>query len=81
VEALASKIAGPGANAATQELARHVAETQIHLRRVRYARHQFLSDTLSEQYYDSLTNLRMKKKILGAILRRNPLDISMKTLK
>jgi hypothetical protein len=48
VEALAGEIAGPGANAATQELARRVAEAQINLRRVRYARHQFLSDTLSK---------------------------------
>jgi len=48
VEALAREIAGPGANAETQELARRVAEPQIDLRRVRYARHQFLSDTLSK---------------------------------
>jgi len=81
VEVLARKIAGPGANAETQELARRVAEAQIDLRRVRYARHQFLSDTLSKQYYDSLANIRMKEKVLDAILRRNPLDISMETLK
>jgi hypothetical protein len=48
---------------------------------VRYARHQFLSDTLSDQYYDSLANIRKKEKVLNAILRRNPLDISMETLK
>ena len=48
VEALASEIAGPGANAETQELARRVAEPQIDVRRVRYARHQFLSDPLSQ---------------------------------
>jgi hypothetical protein len=47
VEALARAIAGPGANAETRELARRVAEPQIDLRRVRHARHQFLSDTLS----------------------------------
>jgi len=81
VETLAREIAGPDANAETQELARRVAEAQIDLRRVRYARHQFLSDTLSQQYYDSLANIRMKEKVLDAILRRNPLDISMETLK
>jgi hypothetical protein len=81
VETLAREIAGPDANGETQDLARRVAEAQIDLRRVRYARHQFLSDTLSEQYYDSLGNIRMKEKVLDAILRRNPLDISMKTLK
>jgi len=48
VEALASEIAGPGANAGTQELALRVAEAQIDVRRMRYARHQFLSDTLSQ---------------------------------
>ena len=77
VETLAREIAGPGANAETQELARRVAEAQIDLRRVRYAGHQFLSDTLSVQYYDSLANIRMKEKVLDAILRRNSLHISM----
>jgi hypothetical protein len=48
VETLAREIAGPGANAEIQELARRVAESQIDLRRVRYARHQFLSDTVRE---------------------------------
>jgi hypothetical protein len=81
VEALASEIAGLGANAETQELAHRVAEAQVDLRRVRYARHQFLSDTLSDQYYDSLANIRKKERVLNAILRRNPLDISMETLK
>jgi hypothetical protein len=64
VQALAREIAGPGANAETQELARRVAEAQIDLRRVRYARHQFLSDTLSEEYYDSDANIRMKEETL-----------------
>ena len=42
VEALAREIAGPDANAETQDLARQVAEAQIDLRRVRYARHELL---------------------------------------
>ena len=79
VEALAREIVGPGANAATQELARRVAEAQIDLRRVRHARHQFLSDTLSWEYY-SYTKMRMKVKILRAFLRPNPPDISMEAL-
>jgi hypothetical protein len=80
VETLAHEIAGPGANAETQELARQVAEAQIDLRRVRYARHQFLSDTLSNQYYDSYANMQMKLKVLRALLRPNPPDMSMETL-
>jgi len=46
VETLACEIAGPDANAETQDLARQVAEAQIDLRRVRYARHKLLSDAL-----------------------------------
>jgi hypothetical protein len=81
VETLARKIAGPGANAETQELARQVAEAQIDLRRVRSARHQFLCDTLSKEYYESYANMRMKVKLLRALLRPNPPDMSMETLK
>jgi hypothetical protein len=80
VQALAREIAGPGANAATQELARRVAEAQIDLHRVRYARRQFLSDTLSKEYYDSYANMRMKLKVLRALLRPNPPDMSKETL-
>jgi hypothetical protein len=79
VEALAREIAGPVANAETQKLARRVAEAHIDLRRVRHARHQFLSDTLSQEYY-SYTKMRMKLKILRALLRPNPPDISMEAL-
>jgi hypothetical protein len=79
VETLAREIAGPGANAETQELARRVAEAQIDLRRVRHARHQFLSNTLSQEYY-SYTKMRMKVKILRALLRPNPPDISTEAL-
>ena len=78
---IATEIAGRGANAETQELARQVAEAQIDLRRVRYARHQFLSDTLSMQYYDSYANMRMRLKVQRALLRPNPPDMSIETLK
>ena len=81
VQALARELAGPGANAETQELARRIAEAQIDLRRVRYARHQFLSDTLSKEYYGSYANLRKKLKVLRALLRPNPPDMSTEALK
>jgi hypothetical protein len=48
VETLAREIAGPDANAEIQDLARQIAEAQIDLRRVRYARHQFLTQTSAE---------------------------------
>lgn len=48
VETLAREIAGPDANAQIQDLARQIAEAQIDLRRVRYARHQFLTQTSAE---------------------------------
>ena len=62
VETLAREIAGPGANAETQDLARQVAEAQIDLRRVRYARHKLLSDALSDPHYGM--NLAVAKRIL-----------------
>jgi hypothetical protein len=80
VETLARKIAGPSTNAETQELGRRVAEAQIDLRRVRYARHQLISDALSDRYYDSYANVRMKAKIIGELVRSNPLDMSRDTL-
>jgi hypothetical protein len=48
IEALAREIAGPDSNARIQELARPVAEAQIDLCRVRNARHQLLSNALSD---------------------------------
>src|SRR4029078_11770374 len=51
-ETLAREIAGPGANAETQDLARQGAEAQIDLRRVRYAPHQFLSNHLAAPLYN-----------------------------
>jgi hypothetical protein len=53
VETLAREIAGPDANEETKKLARQVAEAQIDLRRVRYARHQLLSRALSDPLYES----------------------------
>ena len=67
VETLAREIAGPDANAETQDLARQVAEAQIDLRRVRYARHKLLSDALTDPHYD---NWREKMAVLGSLLRK-----------
>jgi hypothetical protein len=80
VETLAREIAGPDANAEAQELARQVAEAQIDLRRVRYARHRFLSDALSNQYYDSHANVRTKLRVMGHLLRAEASDMSMEAL-
>jgi len=60
VETLAREIAGPDANAETQDLARQVAEAQIDLRRVRYARHKLLSDALADPWQEVLRSLLRK---------------------
>ena len=80
VEALAREMAGANASSEIQELARRIAEAQIDLRRVRSARHQFLSDILSKENYESCGNMRMQVKLLRALLRPNPPDISMEAL-
>jgi hypothetical protein len=80
VEALAREIAGPDATAEIQELARLIAEAQIDLRRVRYARHHFLSDCLSDQYYESHANARMKLKFIVRLSQGKGPDISIETL-
>ena len=60
VEALAREIAGPDGNAETQGSALRVAEAQIDLRRVRYARHKLLSDALANPDYDNIRGLLRK---------------------
>jgi hypothetical protein len=50
VEAIASAIAGPGAEPQIKEVAYRIAEAQTDLRRVRSARHQFLSAVLSSPH-------------------------------
>jgi hypothetical protein len=64
VQALTRELAGPEANARTQELARRVAEAEIDLHRVRYARHQLLSNALRDPYYESRTDRRAKLKVM-----------------
>jgi hypothetical protein len=63
VEALAREIIGTDANAQIQELARDIAEAQIDLRRVRYARHQLFSQALSDPDYESEVMLRKKSAL------------------
>jgi hypothetical protein len=70
VETLAREIAGPDASPEIRGLAYQIAEAQIDLRRVRYARHELLSRELASPYYDiSFPLLRMRIRILKRILR------------
>jgi hypothetical protein len=80
VEALARDIAGTDANAEILELARRVAEAQIDLRRVRYARHKLLSDALGNRYYDSRENALEKLRFISSLARPNAPDIPLRAL-
>jgi hypothetical protein len=80
VEALAREIAGAEANAEIQDSARLVAEAQIDLRRIRYARHQLLTRALSNPYYDSRANMRMKFGLLCSLLKPNAPEIDIAAL-
>jgi hypothetical protein len=77
VEALTRKIAGTDANAEQQQLARRIAEAQIDLRRVRSARHQLLSQALSDPGYESDGMIRKKAALAIRILRRSDLGTPM----
>jgi hypothetical protein len=80
VETLAREIAGPDANAEIAELARHVAEAQIDLRRVRFARHQFLSHTLSDPYFEPQRERGKKVGFLFHLLEGKEPDIAMESV-
>src|SRR6478609_4452400 len=80
VEALAREIAGPSANAETKELARRVAEAQIDLRRVRYARYQLLSRALADPYYEPRENTRKKAALLRFLFQKNAPDLPVENL-
>ena len=80
VEALAQEIAGTDANAEMRELARRIAEAQIDLRRVRGARHQLLTRTLAEPYYESRADTREKVAMLCRLLGKNPPDVPLGAL-
>jgi hypothetical protein len=77
VETLAREIAGPDANTETQDLARQVAEAQIDVRRVRYARHKLLSDTLADPHYE---NGGEKMAVLRSLLRKDARDLPVENL-
>jgi hypothetical protein len=68
VQALARQIAGQHVSAHIEILARRVAEAQIDLRRVRYARHQLLSDALADPHYESRADTRVKMRIIKQLL-------------
>jgi hypothetical protein len=70
VETLAREIVGTDANAEIQELARRIAEAQIDLRRVRYARHQLISQALSDPDYESEAMRRKKSALVIRYARR-----------
>ena len=84
VETLALEIAGPDADPEIQELARQVSEAQIDLRRVRLARQQFLSEAMSDPYYESRASTRNKVKLLISLLQPDapemPLEAVMQFL-
>jgi hypothetical protein len=80
VETLARQIAGHYAAAISLEFARQIAEAQLDLLRVRNARHEFLSNTMSTQYYDSHASARRKVKLMGLLLRPDAPEISLETL-
>ena len=77
VEALAREIIGTHANPEMQEIARRIAEAQIDLRRVRHARHQILSQALSDPDYESDGMIRKKAALAIRILRHSGLDTPM----
>ena len=76
VETLTHEIAGSGASAEILDLARQVAEAQVDLRRVRYARHQMLSPNLSDPDYrprlSPSAQVRAAKKVLSLLRRFSP---------
>jgi hypothetical protein len=80
VETLAREIAGPDADVEIQEVARRVAEAQTDLRRVRFSRRQFLSEVLSDPYYDSRAGTRAKLAFLKSLLHPSAPDIPVETV-
>lgn len=70
-EALAREIVGTDVDTERKEFARRIAEAQIDLRRVRHARHQLFSETLSDPDYESGA---MQVNKSAAILRCMPVS-------
>ena len=70
VAALARQIVGADATPEIQEIARHIAEAQVDLRRVRVLRHDLISRALNDPDYDSRTNWDKKLNTALRIIRR-----------
>ena len=69
VQALARQIAGEHASTNIQILAYQVAQAQVDLRRIRYARHQFLAEALADRYgYEARALTRLKVKVMKQFL-------------
>lgn len=68
VEVLAHEIAGADAQAKLRELAHQIAEAHVDLRRVRSARHQFLSQKLKEPYYDTPAKMQQRVAVFCKVL-------------
>jgi hypothetical protein len=66
LEALAREIAGKNANAETQELARQIAEAQIDLRRVRFARYRLLSEALTNRRVQNTPEAALEQPVSSA---------------
>ncbi|MCK1743542.1 hypothetical protein IVA80_22515 [Bradyrhizobium sp. 139] len=60
VDALAGKIVGDNVNPQVVKLARHVAEAEIDLSRIRALRHQIVNTALCDATYESETRSREK---------------------
>jgi hypothetical protein len=69
VDALARQITGPGADANIQELARRVAEAEIDVGRVRYARHRLLNRALRDPDYESEATVRERDALVWRCAR------------
>jgi hypothetical protein len=69
VEELAREIAGADANPEILGLARRIAEAQIDLRRVRYARHGLLSHALADSDYESRASIKAKYALIAPYAR------------
>jgi hypothetical protein len=79
VQSLARQIAGPHAGVHIQLLARRVAEAQVDLRRIRYARQQFLSGALAKNpyHYEPRAVTRLKMRIIKHFLKPELADIPL----
>jgi len=77
VQALALQIAGPNASAQIQMLAFRVAEAEVDLRRVRLARHQFLSQASSNTLWDSRANRAEKMAAISPLSLADASEMSV----